>query len=360
MTLRINNVNAVDFFVKGTPVERGYLNGQLFWERKLDIWVSQFLTGGQTQWFGYFDIHAHVQQVSPGFKGDVTCHVDCPVISTSVEYPLDVGAGAKAWGYKSFVIRIEPSGRVYGYGGVGGKGGIGTYVQNGGRDKPSYMFPDNGYCHNDQFNRGGRGGGLGSMGGGCINCRTIAQIQVPNGWRSYIMAGGGGGGGGAKLNSSHVPAGGGGGIGYNNAPGGDAAVPGGAGSGSACGLGGRGTEGPNNYGGPGPQPPIGGYGGLGVNWGENGWAPGNGGNGGSWNQGGGGGAMSLQLWSNWSWEGHYKGRDAALVPDPTSRAAGAAPGSYGSGHDYRRPWVDGGWGGQSGQPVLDPKSISYY
>lgn len=361
MPLNVNNVVTVDFFVNSTPVERGYLNGYLFWERKLDLWLSSFLPPGQSTWYGYFDIDAQVQARAPGFKGDLIFHVDCPVVSTNVEYPIDAGPSAPYRGYRSFTIRVEPNGRIYGYGGYGGAGAVGTH--NGGGNYPGYNWgPSDGWVHWEQVGRGGLGGGKGGDGGGCINGRGVAVIVIPNAWRNYLMAGGGGGGGGARLSSGHRAAGGGGGIGFNNAPGGtgNAVFPGEAANSGTFGKGGRGDEGPWNYGGPDPQPQIAGYGGLSVWWGENGWAPGNGGNGGTWNQSGGGGAMSLQLWTNWSHAHHFKGRDGNVAPDPQTRGYSAAPGSRGSSHDYRRPWVDGGWGGHSGQPVISPRALYYY
>lgn len=357
MSLKVNNINAVDFIVNSAPVERGYLNGALFWERKLDVWLSSFLQGGQTIWYGYFDIDAQVQSRYPGFKGDLIFHVDCPVVSTNVEYPLDAGVNAGR-GYRTFTIRIEPNGRVYGYGGYGGAGGQSAI--DGGDSYPSYPVPGDGKVLGGQLRAGGRGGIKGGDGGGCVNCRGIAILYVPNAWRSYLLAGGGGGGGGAMLTPNHEPAGGGGGMGFNNAPGGGGKKPGEAGSSSSFGKGGTGTEGPNNYGGPDPQPQIPGRGGRSVWWGENGWAPGNGGNGGSWGQSGGGGAMSLQLWTNWSNEDHFAGRPGVVAPDPFSRATGGAPGSRGSSHDYRRPWCDGGWGGYSGIAVVNARALYYY
>lgn len=358
MTLIVNRVNAGDFFFNGNAVEKGYLNGQLFWERRLEIWTSNYLTGGQTIYWGYFNIDSVIQSIAPGFQGDVICHVDCPIVSTNVEFPLDAGPSAPYRGYRSLTIRIEPNGRVFGYGGYGGAGGVSRI--NNGRSYPSYPVPGDGKVHGDQYNRGGAGGAKGGDGGSCIHCRGVAALVVPGAWNQYILAGGGGGGGGAKLSSNHRAGGGGGGQGHNNAPGGPAVFPGGGGGGGAWGLGGRGDEGPNNYGGARQQPNTPGYGGLSVNWGENGWAPGNGGNGGTWNQSGGGGAMSLQLWTNWSNEGHFKGRDGNYAPSPTERGYSAAPGSRGSGHDYRRPWVDGGWSGHSGLPIYQASAIYYY
>lgn len=358
MSLKINNVNAVDFLINSTPVERGYLNGALFWERKLDIWLSSFLQGSQSTWYGYFDIDAQVQSRYPGFKGDLIFHVDCPVVSTNVEYPLDAGVNAAARGYRTFTIRVETNSRIYGFGGFGGAGGTSTI--NGGKDKPSYPTPGDGKCHDDQLNRGGGGGKMGGAGGGCINGRGVAVLYLPNAWRNYLLAGGGGGGGSGRLNSNHVAGGGGGGMGFNNPVGGGGGNAGEAGSSSSFGKGGRGNEGPNNYGAPDPQPQIGGWGGNSVNWGENGWAPSNGGNGGTWNQSGGGGGMSIQLWTNWGNADHYCGRNGFTVSSPIERAQSPGPGSSGSAHDYRRPWADGGWGGRSGQPVHLARAIYYY
>lgn len=361
MSLYINGGNTVDFFINGTPVERGYLNGYLFWERKLDLWLSSFLPPGQGVWYGYFDIDAQIQARAPGFKGDVTFHVDCPVVATNVDYPIDAGPNAPYRGYRSFVIRVEPNGAIYGFGGYGGAGGSvpnrwnSTYHGN----NPIYNYPQDGYAQWGVVDRGGAAGAKGGDGGGCINGRGYAVLSIPNAWRNHLLAGGGGGGGSGKM-PNHTPGGGGGGIGHNNAPGGPAGSPGGGGNAGSMGLGGRGNEGPNNWGGPNYQPAIGGYGGLSAGWGENAWAPSNGGNGGSWNQGGGGGGMSLVLWTNWDWEGHFKGRDGSVAPDPTNPGWGGGPGSWGSGHDYRHGWADGGFGGRSGVPITGPRAIYYY
>lgn len=362
MTLIVNRVNAGDFLLNGVPVERGFINGALFWERKLEIWVSRFLPPGQTVWWGYFNVDDHVQAVAPGFQGDVICHVDCQVISTNVEYPVDAGPNAPYRGYRSFTIRVEPNGRVYGYGGAGGAGGVSGW--DGGDGYPWYSGKSNGKVHYWSLKYGSLGGGMGSDGGGCINGRGIAIIQMPADWRSYVMAGGGGGGGGAKFvrqfwgqKVTCQPAGGGGGCGFNNAPGGGGHAPGAPGSSAGPGKGGTGTT----FNGWQPaQPPNHGFGGYGTRVGENQTAGGNGGNGGSWNQSGGGGAMSNYTWSGWDSEWNYKGRDGNVVVNPTVRAEGAAPGSRGRGHDYRKEWADGGWGGHSGTPVAAPRAIQYY
>ena len=368
MSLIVNRTQAGDFLLNNAPVEKGYLNGALFWERRAEIWVSQFLPPGQSIWWGYFNVDDHVQAVAPGFQGDVICHVDCQVISTNVEYPVDAGPNAPYRGYRSLTIRVEPNGRIYGYGGAGGAGGMSNINGGapGGHQQPYYPEPMGGKVHDGALKLGSLGGGRGGDGGGCINGRGIAIVQMPGDWRNYVLAGGGGGGGSAKYVQTGgygykmvcTDGGGGGGQGFNNPPGGPGNAWGTAGNSGAVGIGGRGSGGSGTP--PPPQPPNAGFGGYGARMGENSAASANGGNGGRWNQSGGGGGMALMLWTNWNWEGHFKGRDGNVAPSPTERGYAGAPGSRGSSHDYRRPWADGGWGGHSGIPVVSPRAIQYY
>ena len=409
MSLQVNSVPAVDFIFNNTPVQTGYLNGQLFWDRKFEIWVSSY-TGGTGHYYGYFNIHDKVQAARPGFNGDVICHVDAWIHADNIDYPLDVGGAAPGWGYKSFTVRVEPNGAVLGYGGAGGKGAYrgDTTTTTG---APYYPTPGDGWrwpydnTRNALDPRVGHyryySGQMGYNGGGCINMRNFGILQISSSWANHLLAGGGGGGGGAMTGAAEVVGGGGGGQGSYGGAGGTCLYnlttveiitkqltkqhsnsnnggmmytyvytatvtpytydrAGGSGNESTYGIGGRSyipntKENADNW-------PGSGKGGCSSDVGENLWDPSNGGNGGGWNQGGGGGGMASKHWTRWDNAHCYDGITGKYAT-LTTRGEGGGPGSQsvlGGGHDFRQPWCDGGWGGYSGQPVANLAIVQYY